>query len=293
MEAAYGLAITITMLMTTILLSQYIKFNKSKPILSKVILIVFGTIEISFLYANLFKFIHGGYVTIIISSILAFLMYIWIQGTNIKQRYTQWVKLANYKDQFKALKEDMTVPLFCTNLVYLSEAQIGGDIENKIIYSIFNKQPKRAKYYWFVNVKVTDEPYTKEYSLETLVPNEAYVINFKLGFRIDQRVNEFLSQIIQDLVQNKEIRITPRKYWMNYENRVTVGDFKFVMLEEILPNHTNLSKWDNFIISIKLLIKQFTISQAKWYGIDTSTVSVEKVPVIIGSYSNEKLKRIN
>ncbi len=293
MEAAYGLAITITMLMTTILLSQYIKFNKNKPILSKVILIVFGTIEISFLYANLFKFIHGGYVTIIISSILAFLMYIWIQGTNIKQRYTQWVKLANYKDQFKALKEDMTVPLFCTNLVYLSEAQIDGDIENKIIYSIFNKQPKRAKYYWFVNVKVTDEPYTKEYSLETIVPNEAYVINFKLGFIIDQRVNEFLSQIIQDLVQNKEIRITPRKYWMNYENRVTVGDFKFVMLEEILPNHTNLSKWDNFIISIKLLIKHFTISQAKWYGIDTSIVSVEKVPVIVGSYSNEKLKRIN
>lgn len=293
MEAAYGLAITITMLMTTILLSQYIKFNKNKPILSKVILIVFGTIEISFLYANLFKFTHGGYMTILISSMLVFLMYIWMQGTKIKQRYTQWVKLSDYKEQLRALKEDTTVPLFCTNLVYLSDAKIDGDIESKIIYSIFNKQPKKAKYYWFVNIKVTDEPYTKEYSVETIVPNEAYVINFRLGFRVDQKINEFLSQIIQDLIQNKEIEISPKKYWMNYENRVTVGDFKFVMLEETLPNNTNLSKWDNFIISVKLLIKHFTISQAKWYGIDTSVISVEKVPVIIGSYSNEKLKRIS
>lgn len=293
MEAAYGLAITITMLMTTILLSQYIKFNKNKPILSKVILIVFGTIEISFLYANLFKFTHGGYMTILISSMLVFLMYIWMQGTKIKQRYTQWVKLSDYKEQLRDLKEDITVPLFCTNLVYLSEAKIDGDIESKIIYSIFNKQPKKAKYYWFVNIKVTDEPYTKEYSVKTIVPNEAYVINFRLGFRVDQKINEFLSQIIQDLIQNKEIEISPKKYWMNYENRVTVGDFKFVMLEETLPNNTNLSKWDNFIISVKLLIKHFTISQAKWYGIDTSVISVEKVPVIVGSYSNEKLKRIS
>lgn len=293
MEAAYGLAITITMLMTTILLSQYIKFNKNKATLSKVTFIVFGTIEGSFLYANLFKFMHGGYVTIIIAGLLAFLMYIWIKGTNIKQRYTQWVKIDNYKAHFQALKEDKAVPLFCTNLVYLSDAKIEGDIENKIIYSIFNKQPKRARFYWFVNVKVTDEPYTKEYSVETIVPNEAYVINFRLGFRIDQKVNEFLGQIIQDLVKNKEIIVSPKKYWISMGDKVTVGDFKFVILEEILPNFTNLSKWDNFIMSTKLLIKHFTASQAKWYGIDTSVISVEKVPVIAGSYSNEKLIRIN
>lgn len=293
MEAAYGLAITITMLMTTILLSQYIKFNKKNNVLSKVILFVFGAIEISFLYANLFKFIHGGYITILISGVLMFLMYIWIHGTNIKQRYTQWVKIDNYKEQFKALKEDDTVPLFSTNLVYLSEARIDGDIENKIIYSIFNKQPKRAKFYWFINVKVTDEPYTKEYSVKTIVPNEAYIINFRLGFKVDQRINEFLSQIIQDLVKNKEIQITPKKYWLDNKNKITVGDFKFVILEEILTNNTNLSKWDNFVISTKLLIKRYTTSQAKWYGIDTSIISVEKVPAIVGRYSNEKLIRVN
>lgn len=293
MEAAYGLAITITMLMTTILLSQYLKFNKNSKILSKVILIIFGTIELSFLYANLFKFFHGGYVTILISGILIFLMYIWIHGTSIKQRYTQWVTIASFKEHFKALREDESVPLFCTNLVYLSKASVSGDIERKIIYSIFNKQPKRAKFYWFVNVKVTDEPYTKEYSVKTVVPNEAYVINFRLGFRVEQRINDFLSQIIQELLKNKEIEISPKDYWINIDSRSNVGDFKFILLEEILPNHVELSNWDNFIISTKLLINHYAVSEAKWYGLDTCITRIEKVPVIISKCCDEKLKRMN
>ena len=199
---------------------------------------------------------------------------------------------ASYKEQFKALREDKSVPLFCTNLVYLSQAMIDGDIERQIIYSIFNKQPKRANFYWFVNVKVTDEPYTKEYSVHPIVANEAYIINFRLGFRVDQKINVFLSQIIQDLVRNKEIQVTTKKYWLTNDDKITVGDFKFVILEEILNNGTNLSKWDNFIISIKLMIKHLTASPSKWYGIDTSIIRNEKVPVIIGKYSSEKLTRV-
>ena len=292
MEAAYGLAITITMLMTTILLSQYIKYIKKNNVLSKVVLVAFGIIEMSFLYANLFKFSHGGYVTILISGLLMFLMYVWLHSTNVKQGYTQWVKIEDYNEQFKALREDKSIPLFCTNLVYLSQAKIDGDIERQIIYSIFNKQPKRANFYWFVNVKVTDEPYTKEYSVHPIVQNEAYIINFRLGFRVDQKINVFLSQIIQDLVRNKEIQVTTKKYWLTNDDKITVGDFKFVILEEILNNGTNLSKWDNFIISIKLMIKHLTASPSKWYGIDTSIIRNEKVPVIIGKYSSEKLTRV-
>lgn len=292
MESAYGLAITITMMMTTILLTQYLKYNKKKPILSKFVFIVFMIIESSFLYGNLFKFMHGGYVTILISGLLIFLMYIWIHGSKIKHRYTQWVRLTDYKNQFKALKEDETVPLYGTNLVYLSQAKIDADIESKIIYSIFNKQPKRAKFYWFVNVKVTDEPYTKEYSVKTIVPNEVYSIHFNLGFRVDQRVNVFLCQIIQELAQNKEIEIEAKDYWVANEGKIPVGDFRFVILEEILSNETSLSKWDSFVMSTKLLIKKLTISPEKWFGIDTSVVKVEKVPVIIEELNEEKLIRV-
>lgn len=293
MEAAYGLAITITMLMTTILLSQYLRFNKRKPIMSIIVFVIFMTIETGFLYANLFKFINGGYVTIIIAGALIFLMYIWIYGTVIRKRFSQYVDILSFSKHFKALKEDKEMPLYATNIVYLTESQNYKEIERKIIFSIFNKQPKRAKFYWFINVRVTDEPYTKEYSVKTIVPNEAFSIQFNLGFRIDQKINVFLHQVIQELARSGEVEFTPKDYTISNNGKCAVGDFKFVLLEEILSNESELSKWDSFITSTKLLIKKLTVTPEKWFGIDTSNVEIEKVPIIIGNRETLKLTRIS
>lgn len=293
MEAAYGLAITITMLMTTILLSQYLRFNKRKPIMSIIVFVIFMTIETGFLYANLFKFINGGYVTIIIAGALIFLMYIWIYGTVIRKRFSQYVDILSFSKHFKALKEDKEMPLYATNIVYLTESQNYKEIERKIIFSIFNKQPKRAKFYWFINVRVTDEPYTKEYSVKTIVPNEAFSIQFNLGFRIDQKINVFLHQVIQELARSGEVEFTPKDYMISNNGKCAVGDFKFVLLEEILSNESELSKWDSFITSTKLLIKKLTVTPEKWFGIDTSNVEIEKVPIIIGNRETLKLTRIS
>ncbi|MGG7141855.1 KUP/HAK/KT family potassium transporter [Clostridium nigeriense] len=292
MEAAYGLAITITMLMTTILLTQYLRFNKKKKVLSWIVCITFMTIEGGFLYANLFKFLHGGYVTVIIAGLLIFLMYIWIYGTVIRKRFRQYVNILDFKDHFKDLQDDQELPLYATNIVYLTESLNYKMVEKKIVYSIFNKQPKRAKFYWFVNIKVTDEPYTEEYVVRTIVPNEAYSVQFNLGFRIDQRINIFLYKVIQDLAKNGEIKYDPKKYMMNQESEFVFGDFKFILLEEVLSNESELSRWDNFITSTKLSIKKLTVSPAKWFGIDTSNVEIEKAPIIIGHKEVPNLKRV-
>ena len=293
MEAAYGLAITITMIMTTILLSQYLRFNKQKKVMSILIFVIFMVIESAFLYANLFKFVNGGYVTIVIAGALIFLMYIWIYGTVIRKRFNQYVNIFSYEKHFKSLKEDKELPLYATNLVYLTESQNYKEVERKIAFSLFNKQPKRAKYYWFINVRVTDEPYTKEYSVKTIVPNEAFSIQFNLGFRIDQKINVFLYQVIQELACSGEVKFTPKDYMISNNNKCVVGDFKFVLLEEILSNESELSRWDSFITSVKLLIKKLTVSPAKWFGIDTSNVEVEKVPIIVGKKESLTLTRIS
>lgn len=292
MEAAYGLAITITMLMTTLLLSEYLRCIKKKLVMSIIVLIVFMTIELGFLYANLFKFINGGYVTILIACAIIFLMYIWIYGTIIRKRYSQYVDILDYKDDFKSLYEDKELPLYATNIVYLTESQNYEKIESKIMYSIFNKQPKRGKYYWFINVKVTDEPYTKAYRIKTIVPNNVFCIQFNLGFRINQKINVFLHQIIQDMVSKGEVKFKPKEYMLN-NSRYSVGDFKFILLKEILSNENDLSKWDSFVTSAKLTIKKITVSPAKWFGIDTSNVETEQVPIIIGERENIKLTRID
>ena len=292
MEAAYGLAITITMLMTTILLTEYLRVNKKKKVLSWVVFGTFILIEGGFLYVNLFKFLHGGYVTVVIAGLLIFLMYIWIYGTVIRKRYKKYVNILDYRENFKALQEDEELPLYATNIVYLTESLNYKMIERKIAYSIFNKEPKRAKFYWFVNIKVTDEPYTEEYIVRTIVPNEAYSVQFNLGFRVDQKINLFLYKVIQDLAKSGEIKYKPKKYTMNQNCEFVVGDFKFVLLEEVLSNESELSSWDNFIISTKLSIKKITVSPAKWFGIDTSNVTIEKAPIIIGHKETPKLIRV-
>lgn len=292
MEAAYGLAITVTMLMTTLLLSQYEKYNNRKTTRSVLVLIVFGIIELSFLYANLSKFFRGGYITVLIGFIIMFVMYSWIYGLKIKERYNHFTKLSKYTDKFKSIIEDKTLPLYSTHLVYLTQTSTRGYIEDNILYSIFNKSPKRAKYYWFVNVRVTDEPYTMSYKVHTIIPNQIFKIEFELGFKVNQTVNIFLREVIEELISTEELKITLKEYMIDNNLEKNVGDFKFVLLEENLSNESNLSKWDSFIIGFKILIKKITVSPAKRFGIDTSIVEVEKVPIIIGKRKKVKLTRI-
>lgn len=293
MEAAYGLAITITMIMTTILLWQYIKHIKKRPILSTVLLTMFILIEGSFLYANIFKLFHGGYITLIIAGLIIFVMYIWIHGGNIKKRYNEFSNINDYLVKFKAIKDDTELPLYSTNIVYLTSSNNFDKIENKILYSIFNKLPKRCKFYWFVNIEVTDEPYTKEYEVKTISKNQIFSVRFKLGFRVDHGINILLREAIQQLIANGELEFTPKEYMINSDSTPTVGDFKFVLLEETVSNESELSSWDNFITSFRILIKKLTVSPDKWFGIDTSIVEIEKAPITIGNKVRSKLTRIN
>ncbi|CEQ23085.1 potassium transporter [[Clostridium] sordellii] len=293
MEAAYGLAITVTMLMTTILLSQFEKYNRRKPILGIVVLIVFGCIELSFLYANLFKFFRGGYITLFIGLFIIFIMYTWIHGSHIKQKHNQFSKISDNMDKFEAIEKDTELPIYSTHTVYLTQSQNRKYVENKILHSIFNKRPKRSKFYWFVHVKVTDEPYTMNYKVYTIKPNQIFSIEFELGFRVSQRVNVFLREVIQDLITTGELQFIPKEYMINNSCDKNVGDFKFVILEEILSNESNLNKWDNLIMSFKVFIKKITVSPEKWFGIDTSIVEIEKVPITIGKRNKVKLTRVH
>ncbi|WP_297632257.1 KUP/HAK/KT family potassium transporter [uncultured Clostridium sp.] len=293
MEAAYGLAITITMLMTTILLSQYIRYKKKKKVLWVFILVIFGTIETSFLYANSFKILSGGYITLLITAGLIFLMYIWSYSSQIKKKYRRFVNLFDYKEKFKLIQADKELPLYANNIVYLTKSKRWNEVENKIVYSIFNKDPKKAENYWFINITVTDEPYTKEYKFNTIQENRVFSIEFKLGFRLSQGVNTLLAEVVQQLMESGEVQFTPKEYMITSGNRKAIGNFKFILLEEVLHSESTFSGWDKFILSAKLLIKKLTVSPQKWYGMDTSVVEVEKVPILFGqNRSAGTLKRI-
>ncbi|GAB3885314.1 KUP/HAK/KT family potassium transporter [Spirosoma agri] len=290
MEAAYGLAITLTMLMTTLLMSYYLYTKKYQAWGVVLFLTVYLGIEGSFLVANLIKFPHGGWVSLLIGLAIASVMYIWLQAFQIKLRLTEYVRIDHYVQAIKELSRDISIPKYATHLVFMSNAARQSEIESKVIYSIFQKRPKRADIYWFVHVDTTDDPYTMEYKVNTIAPDDAYKVTFKLGFRVEQRINLFFRKVIEDMVKNKEVDITSRYESLRGQN--VIGDFRFVVLEKFLSFENELPVRERFIMNLYFNIKGFTTSEDRWFGLDSSSVKIEKVPLVIRPVENVKLKRI-
>ncbi len=289
MEAAYGLAITLTMLMTTLLMSYYLYAKRFQPWGIILFLILYLGIEGSFLVANLLKFTHGGWVSLIIGGTIVSLMIIWYNSFYIKQQLTEYVKLDRYLDSLKELSRDNSVPKYATHLVFMSNASRISEIESKVMYSIFQKRPKRADVYWFVHVDTTDDPYAMEYKVNVIEPDDVIKVNFYLGFRVEQKINLYLRKVIEEMVKNKEVDITSRYESLGKQN--VVGDFRFVVLEKFLSYENELPLFERIIMQAYFFIKQFTTPEDKWFGLDASAVKIEKVPLVIQPAENVMLKR--
>ena len=291
MEAAYGLSISITMFVTTLLLSIYLYKVKDKKIFAAIFLIFFGIEELFFLYANSLKFVNGGYITVFIALLIFTIMFIWYRGTEIKERESQYLTVKNYTKQLLQLSMDKSVPKYATNLVYLTGAKREEDVDYAVLYSILNKQPKRANVYFFVHINVIDKPYKREYKVTKFSDKKIFKITFNLGFREHQRVNMFMHQVIDDLLMNKELELQPTKYNLRGKAE-TVGDFRFVLIEEVLGNSNGLSSFDNFIMGLRLKLKKITVTPEKWFGLDTSVITKEAVPLNVVQTKVKRLTRI-
>jgi len=290
MEAAYGLAITVTMLMTTVLLYFYLHQNKKTRFLAPFITLFFAAIEGIFFISSATKFFHGGYVAILLACLIIGVMLIWEWGNRIQENAAEEVALSTYIPQLKQLREDDSLPLSQTNVVFMVPKLQDDQIGQQFIYSILDKRPKRAKVYWFVNVEVTDEPYTKKY--EVLMADTDFIVKLKLylGFRVPQEVNLYIRQIIQELMKDGRLPLQPQRYSLTPGRNV--GDFQFVMIEEELSNATALSKWQKQVMQTKLFIKRHTISPERWFGLEYSDVVHETVPLVIGQMKESSLTEL-
>jgi KUP system potassium uptake protein len=290
MEAAYGLAIIITMIATTILFANYLVLHRVKSIFIYTFLIVYLTIEIAFIIALSHKFLDGGYITLLLAFMMFLVMYVWYRSRKIKNRYVEFVKLEDYISKLEELSNDTTVPKYATHLVYMTSANNPKEIEHKIIYSILNGKPKRADIYWFVHVDTMDDPYTCEYEVTHIIPNDIIRVEFKLGFRVAPRMNLMFKKVVEDLVTNREVNVTSR-YESQQKNNV-VGDFKFIVLEKFLSQDNELPLIERIVMRLHFWLKQLSLSEERGFGLEQSNVVVEKFPLIVALTTKLKLKRV-
>ncbi len=290
MEAAYGFSITIAMLMTTILMFYYMKFIKKwYMLIVGLILLVFLSVELSFFIANVAK-IKQRWMFLIFEVGLIGVMYTWYRARKIKNRYVEFVRLEPYLPMLQELSTDLLVPKYATHLVYLTSADNPKEIEHKIIYSILSGKPKRADIYWFVHVHTVDEPYTSEYTVKEIVPNEAIRVEFRLGFRVSPRTNLMFKKVIGEMIQHHEITVDSKYERLQKTN--PVGDIQFIVMEKFLSNDNELPFFERVIMKFYFWIKEKSLSEEKGFGLDQSNVLIEKFPLMINPVSSINLKRL-
>lgn len=290
MEAAYGLAIVMTMLATTVLFANFLVLRRAKSFWIYVFLVGYAIIELAFLVALMDKFAHGGYITVIVAFLMFTVMYIWFRSRKIKNRYIEFVRLDHYIPQIQELSNDKSIPKHATHLVYMTSANNPKEIEHKIIYSILNRKPKRADIYWFIHVDVLDDPYTAEYTVDHIIPNDIIRVEFRLGFRVAPRINLMFKKVVADLVANKEVNITSR-YESLEKNNVT-GDFQFIVMEKYLSQDNELPFFERLIMNFHFWLKEISLSEERGFGLDPSYVIIEKFPLIVAPVSPIKMKRV-
>lgn len=290
MEAAYGLSITITMLMTTVLLFVYLRKLKRKFVIPYVFLVFFGGVEGFFFVSSLSKFMHGGYIALLIAFVLFLIMVIWYRGTELEKEQLVKLPLKHYVPIFDRLREDPQIYKIADNLVFLTHSEEQNLIDRDVLYSIFDRGNKKANVYWFVTVSVTDDPYTLEYSAQKLETDYIFRVHLYLGFKVEQRVNIYLRQIVDDLIESGELAPQNSNYSIYGEQNI--GSFRFCMIHKHLVPESDISVVDRLMISMKYAIRHFAGSPAKWYGLENTSLIVENVPLFVKMKHTSKLSRI-
>lgn len=289
MEAAYGLAITITMLATTILLWRYMR-DKGMPVwLTSAFFIVFCTLEGAFLAANMFKFVHGGWFTVLIASGLCCVMLIWNKGRSFHRSHVDYKYFPDYIDIVTAIRNDVEIPRYASNVVYISFSPSKNMVESKLLYSIINKQPKRADHYWIIRVEHTDQPYTLDYSVDTMVNDAIFLVTVRFGFKIQPRINVFLRQIVEDLVQTGDLSLTSK--YPSMRRYGIPGDFRFVLIHRVFSPGSICNAYERRVLMAYEMLRHMSVSVEKTLGLDTSVVTTETAPLIIRNSQETRIVR--
>ncbi len=290
MNAAYGLAINITEIMTTFLLSYYLYQKGLNHRLVLLLFMTYLTIEGSFLIANLHKFKSGGWFTLLLASIYLLIMYSWYFGRKIKNRYITFADLNKYLDMFRDLSKDESVPHLATNLVYIIRANRHDQVESKVIYSIFHKQPKRADTYWFLHVNRVNEPNRFDYQVTQIIPGILIRIDFHIGFKVEPKINLYFKEVLEDMEEAGEFKL--QSSYDSLKKHDIEGDFKFILIDRIMLRDNTLSNWENFVLALNSLVRKLSITDIRTMNLDSTNTIIEQVPITIDQPVAYRIKRM-
>ncbi|QCX53582.1 KUP/HAK/KT family potassium transporter [Elizabethkingia sp. JS20170427COW] len=290
MEAAYGLSITVTMLMTTLLLIFYLFKQRVNKLLILLFALVYLSLELGFFSANVIKFFDGGWITVFLGGFIGISMYAWYNGRMIKTKFIKFVKLENYISTIQDMKLDETIPKYATNLAYFSRSKDPSEIESKIIYSIIRAQPKRADHYFILNIVNHEDPYTYEYKIDEILPGTIYRIHFILGFKVDRLINDYFQQVLNDMID--EGIIPDRSSHPSLRAHNIPPDLKYVVIDNVYINDYLLTVREKIVMNAYNFVRKMGSNDFTAFGLVPHNVVVESAPLLYNPVRVHKIKQV-
>ncbi|KAB7786804.1 KUP/HAK/KT family potassium transporter [Bifidobacterium cebidarum] len=290
-SAAYGLALTITMITTTVLLAVYI-WHDGHRLGAVVFTVVFLAIQIMFFIASMAKFLHGGWFTMLLTLGILFVMYTWNEGTKLERAQRRHMRPADFLPALDKLHGDFRIPYFADNIVYLTSDSETKRLDTDIFFSIFADHPKRARAWWAVSVETTDEPFTREYSVENFGTNFLFRVRFRLGFKVSQSIPAYIHQIMHDLSKTGELP-KQKSIYPKVDADPDIGTIRYVLIHKALMPESKVSARGAFSLQAKYAIRHMVGSPVKWFGLAPYNPLVEVQPLFVSTRRPPRLKRMD
>lgn len=290
-SAAYGLALTITMITTTILLGAYIWRARRHYVGAVVFMVVFLAIQIMFLVASLYKFMRGGWFTMLLTLLILMVMYVWDVGTRVERSQRRHLSPQEFLPALDMLHRDVKVPMYADNVVYLTSDPDMRRLDTDIFYSIFGGHPKRARAWWAVSVDVTDDPYTREYSVEDFGTNYLFRVRIRLGFKVSQNVATYLHQIMHDLIDSGDLP-EQRTIYPKLDEDQQIGTIQYVLIHKDLIPESRIDRSGATALRIKYAIRRVCGSPIKWFGLTAYNPVTETQPLFVAVQPVAPLKPV-
>ncbi|MBN9295013.1 MAG: KUP/HAK/KT family potassium transporter [Flavobacteriia bacterium] len=289
MTAAYGLAININMIMTSLLLGYLLmaRFPRFKWFYV-VIFIGFLAIEMKLLSANTSKIHSGGWFALFLSAIFFFFLYMYYKARQLRSRITEYVKMADVVPLLGKIREDNGIMYEATNLVYPTRSANVKKLDSTIFYSLFRKKPRKAEVTWFVHLDITTEPWGVGYSVEPIVPQHCYYVALHLGFKEEHRMEYMIRKIHQKLVEKGELQ--NRSVFNSIGDTFKDVDFKFVVINTRVATTNMLTPFQLTVVKTYRFVKKLGLDSVEDFGLDRTNVALEYVPINVGKEFNKHIE---